>query len=124
MEDQVTSKESKIWNVLLVVLAALLAASLAFWAIHAIQMSDPYVQQVLALTGDSQQGKAIFEMNCSGCHGLDAQGEVGPRLWKVSERRSQRGLIHQVTSGQTPPMPKFQASPAEMADLLSYLNTL
>ncbi len=34
------------------------------------------------------------------------------------------GLIHQVTSGATPPMPKFQASPQEMADLLSYLEKL
>jgi hypothetical protein len=33
-------------------------------------------------------------------------------------------LIQQITSGQTPPMPKFQASPQEMADLLSYLKTL
>jgi hypothetical protein len=42
----------------------------------------------------------------------------------VSSRRSPLSLIDQVTSGNTPPMPKFQASPAEMADLLSYLKTL
>ncbi|RDH51814.1 cytochrome C, partial [Mastigocladus laminosus WC112] len=32
--------------------------------------------------------------------------------------------IHQVISGDTPPMPKFQPSAKEMADLLSYLETL
>jgi hypothetical protein len=33
-------------------------------------------------------------------------------------------LIHQVTSGETPPMPQFQPSAQEMADLLKYLESL
>jgi len=33
-------------------------------------------------------------------------------------------LIRQVTSGQTPPMPQFQPSPQEMADLLKYLEQM
>ncbi|NER30629.1 MAG: cytochrome c, partial [Symploca sp. SIO1C4] len=39
-------------------------------------------------------------------------------------RKSKISLIHQVTDGKTPPMPKFQPSPQEMADLLSYLEEL
>jgi mono/diheme cytochrome c family protein len=124
LEDQALKKDSAIRNLIVIVLAILLAGTLTFWGIHQIQMSDPYVRQVMALSGDPQQGKAIFVMNCSGCHGLDAQGEVGPSLWKVAARRSQIGLIRQVTSGKTPPMPKFQVDPVEMADLLSFLNTL
>ncbi|MEK0196099.1 cytochrome c, partial [Microcoleus anatoxicus PTRS1] len=41
-----------------------------------------------------------------------------------SERKSEFDLIRQVTSGQTPPMPQFQPSPQEMADLLIYLEQM
>ncbi|MBC7968761.1 MAG: cytochrome c, partial [Verrucomicrobia bacterium] len=79
---------------------------------------------VLALEGDSMQGHAIFLMNCAGCHGNEAAGHVGPSLRDVSNRKSKASIIHQVISGQTPPMPQFQPSSKEMADLLSYLSTL
>lgn len=89
-----------------------------------LQVSDPYVEQVLSLEGDPVQGYAIFEMNCAGCHFQKANEQVGPSLLDVSQRKSQVGIIHQVISGKTPPMPQFQPSPQEMADLLSYLEKL
>lgn len=124
MENQAIKTDFNFQTVMLIALAIGLVAGLTLLGIHEVQMSDPYVRQVMELVGDPVQGKAIFVMNCSGCHGLDGAGEVGPSLWRVSDRRSQISLIHQITSGRTPPMPKFQASPAEMADLLSFLNTL
>jgi mono/diheme cytochrome c family protein len=30
--------------------------------------------------GDAQGGQAVFKQTCGGCHGLNAQGGVGPRL--------------------------------------------
>jgi mono/diheme cytochrome c family protein len=86
--------------------------------------NSPYAQEVLALQGDATLGHAIFQMNCSGCHGLEAQGRVGPNLHAVAKRKSRPALIEQVTSGNTPPMPQFHPSPHEMAALLSYLETL
>jgi mono/diheme cytochrome c family protein len=85
---------------------------------------DPYAQSVLALVGDPIQGHAIFQVNCAGCHGLTADGSVGPSLKSVSLRKSKAQLITQVIGGKTPPMPKFQPQPQEMADLLSYLENL
>ncbi len=85
---------------------------------------DPYVQDVLSRSGDVTQGHAIFQVNCAGCHGLAADGRVGPSLKNVSDRKSQVRLIEQVTSGKTPPMPRFQPQAQEMADLLSYLQSL
>jgi mono/diheme cytochrome c family protein len=108
----------------LITLALLLMVFLVLLGIHQLQMSDPYVQQVISLTGDVDRGHAIFQMNCAGCHGLEARGRVGPSLRGISGHKSQLNLIHQITSGQTPPMPKFKASPEDMADLLSYLETL
>nr|AZB72916.1 cytochrome c [Synechococcus elongatus PCC 11801] len=86
--------------------------------------TDPYVSTVLTLTGDTERGQAIFQINCAGCHGLEGRGLVGPDLANVSNRKSRKDLILQVTTGETPPMPKFQPSPETMADLLSYLETL
>ncbi|MDY6940535.1 MAG: cytochrome c [Cyanobacteriota bacterium] len=106
-------------------LAFLLAIVLAILGVTHLRMSDdPYIQQVLSIDGDPQQGQAIFLMNCAGCHGSLADGHVGPSLRGISERKSPSSLIEQVTSGKTPPMPQFQPSPEIMADLLKYLETL
>ena len=107
-----------------IVMAGLSICLCAIVSWHSLQESNPYVTDVLAKTGDPTLGHAIFQINCSGCHGLDAGGRVGPSLREVSKRKSPHSLIEQVISGNTPPMPQFQPNPQEMADLLSYLSTL
>ncbi len=109
---------------LLSIIGVVLGILLVLVAVYAIRMADPYVRDVLKLDGSVTNGQAIFQLNCAGCHGDFGVGKVGPSLEHVSSRKTQIGLIRQVTTGQTPPMPKFQVSPQEMADLLSYLNTL
>lgn len=104
---------------IIVVLVLLLALGLS-----QLRRPDPYVESVLALQGNPVQGNAIFQMNCAGCHGAFADGRVGPSLRKVGDRKSKTSLIQQVISGQTPPMPQFQPTAQEMADLLSYLESL
>ncbi|AGY60515.1 c-type cytochrome [Gloeobacter kilaueensis] len=84
----------------------------------------PYEQKVLAIHGQLPQGQDLFERNCSSCHGTEANGWIGPNLHDVKKRKSDVQLIRQVTSGQTPPMPKFELNERQMADLLSYLKSL
>ncbi|KJH69887.1 c-type cytochrome [Aliterella atlantica] len=122
--DKQLSKPDFIQQLALLAMAALLTLAIVIFGIHLIQLSDPYIKSVLTLPGDLVQGQAIFQMNCAGCHGLQADGSVGPSLQGVSKRKSRYGLIHQVTSGETPPMPQFQPNVKEMADLLKYLETL
>lgn len=124
LDNQLPKPEILMQRLGLMVLAVLLAILTTVLGIHALSVSDPYVKAVLLLTGDPAQGHAIFQMNCTGCHGLQAEGRVGPSLDGVSKRKSKVGLIEQVISGNTPPMPQFQPKPQEMADLLSYLETL
>lgn len=100
------------------------AVVLSVVAVRYSQASDPYIHEVLALKGNGSRGEAIFKMNCAVCHGLEATGEVGPKLVGVSEHKSKVGLIKQVISGKTPPMPQFQPEPRDMADLLNYLERL
>ena len=85
---------------------------------------DPYCQEVLALEGNTSRGYDIFQINCSACHGAAADGNVGPSLRNIAKRKSRTGLINQVVSGDTPPMPKFKPNSQEMADLLSYLESI
>ncbi len=124
LDNHLSKPDAIIQQLVLLALAVLLTLLLGVFSIHRIQVSDPYIKSVLALPGDSNQGQAIFQMNCAGCHGWHGDGSVGPSLQGVSNHRSRYGLIHQVVSGETPPMPQFQPNTREMADLLSYLETL
>lgn len=101
-----------------------LMVTITIFGIYWLETSDPYIQSVLANTGDVQRGQNMFQINCAGCHGWRAEGNVGPSLYNVSRRKSTAQLIHQVVSGATPPMPKFQPNSQEMADLLKYLEKL
>ena len=126
MNHQIARNETKnpIERLAIFAIAVLLAIILTTMTIRQFQVADPYVKSVLSLTGNQVQGSAIFQMNCAGCHISVADSQVGPNLHGVSERKSELDLIRQVTSGQTPPMPQFQPSPQEMADLLKYLEQI
>ena len=124
LDKQFYKPEILLQRLALTCLAILLVVVLAIFGAHMVRVSDPYIKSVLSQTGDPVQGQAIFQMNCAGCHGWQADGSVGPSLQSISRRKSRYGLIHQVVSGDTPPMPQFQPSPQEMADLLEYLETL
>lgn len=109
----------------ILLLAVVLAFGLTVTAIALpYQVSDPYIKTVLALNGDAVQGHAIFQINCAGCHDPQGKGQVGPSLHNIAGRKSRSQIIHQVISGQTPPMPQFKPTTQEMADLLSYVEKL
>lgn len=124
LEEQTEDLSSLLKKAALVAVALVMAVVLSVVAVRYSQASDPYIHEVLALQGDSSRGEAIFRMNCAVCHGLEANGEVGPKLLGVSDHKTKVGLIKQVISGQTPPMPQFQPDPRDMADLLDYLERL
>ncbi len=124
MDNQIVQSHFWLNRLLLIIVTVMLVVGLGVLGIYWQKVSDPYAHEVLSLEGDIQNGLAIFQINCAGCHNLQAERNVGPRLENVSKRKSQRDIITQVISGRTPPMPKFQPSEQEMADLLSYLNKL
>lgn len=124
MENQLVQPKVSLQQIILGLVILLMVIGLSLLGVHLIQISDPYIQEVISLQGDVDQGEAIFAINCSGCHGINGDGLVGPNLHDVSKRKSKLGLINQVTSGETPPMPKFQPTSQEMADLLIFLEQL
>ena len=108
----------------MVLLAAVCVTLLVLLVLLPATRSDPYTRSTLQLSGSLERGEQLFLINCAGCHGIAAQGLVGPNLHGVDGRKSNRQLIQQVVSGCTPPMPRFQPEPQAMADLLAYLHTL
>lgn len=124
MDNQLVQPQSWAQRIIILVAMLIIAIGISVAGIYWQQISDPYIQEVLSLQGDATKGSAIFQINCAACHGLEANGSVGPSLIDVPRRKSKVGLIYQVTSGKTPPMPKFQPNSQEMADLLSYLEKL
>ena len=107
----------------LVVLAASACVVLLLWVINSAQQ-DPYVRASLDIQGDPDHGGKLFRINCAGCHGLAGQGLLAPQLIGITDRLRDPALIHQIVSGETPPMPSFQMAPEAMADLLSHLHEL
>ena len=107
----------------LVVSAATACVVLVLWVLGSAQR-DPYIKASLELQGVVDHGGQLFRINCAGCHGLAGQGLVGPSLQGVSNNVKDPALVHQIISGETPPMPSFEMEPQSMADLLAYLHTL
>ena len=85
---------------------------------------DPYIRASLDLQGSTEHGGQLFRINCAGCHGLAGQGLVGPKLVGITDHRKDPVLVHQIISGETPPMPSFQIEPQSMADLIAYLHDM
>ncbi len=107
----------------LLILAAVACIALMLLVVPASRQ-DPYSRATLALSGSAENGGRLFRINCAGCHGMAAQGLVGPNLHGVTHRKNDRQLIQQVVSGSTPPMPRFQPEPQAMVDLLAFLHSL
>lgn len=124
LSNEIATPDISLQRTAQILLAVLVVVLIALVAFHQLRRNDPYTDHVLGLRGDLVQGQVIFQLNCAGCHGADADGRVGPSLHHVASRKSRVGLIKQVTSGQTPPMPQFQPTVQEMADLLTYLESL
>ena len=85
---------------------------------------DPFITETLSIQGEALSGSKLFKINCVGCHGISAQGFVGPDLHEATQVMSDKSIITQVIRGLTPPMPSFEIEPQSMADLLEYMHSL
>ena len=94
-----------------------------FWRMEDFTQ-DPFITETLSIEGESLSGSKLFKINCVGCHGISAQGFVGPDLHDATKVMSDKKIINQVIQGLTPPMPSFEVEPQSMADLLEYMHSL
>ena len=60
---------------------------------------DPYIDDLSCL----RQGQTMFLTACSGCHGLDAEGKIGPGLnddyWTYPKNETDQGVFETVFGG-------------------------
>ena len=110
------------WRILLLSIATLTLLIL-LWTLGSFK-KDPFIEETLSIQGKSLSGSKLFKINCVGCHGISAQGLVGPDLHEVTQQLSDKKIINQVIRGLTPPMPSFEIEPQSMADLLAYMHSL
>ena len=118
------NKKQKISSLRIFLLSiSTLALLIFFWNIEKFKQ-DPFITETLSIHGEALSGSKLFKINCAGCHGISAQGFVGPDLHEVTQELSDKKIINQVIRGLTPPMPSFEIEPQSMADLLAYMHSL
>ena len=118
------NKDQKIssWRIFLLSTATI-AFIILLWTIGSFKQ-DPFITETLSIQGEALSGSKLFKINCVGCHGISAQGFVGPDLHEVTQEMSDKKIVNQVIRGLTPPMPSFEIDPESMADLLAYMHSL
>ena len=118
------NKDQKIssWRIFLLSVATV-ACLILFWRMEDFKQ-DPFITETLSIQGEALSGSKLFKINCVGCHGISAQGFVGPDLHEATQEMSDKKIINQVIRGLTPPMPSFEIEPQSMADLLAYMHSL
>ena len=118
------NKDQKIssWRIF-ILSTATVALIILLWTIGSFKQ-DPFITETLSIQGEALSGSKLFKINCVGCHGISAQGFVGPDLHEVTQEMSDKKIVNQVIRGLTPPMPSFEIDPESMADLLAYMHSL
>ncbi|HKV04331.1 MAG TPA: c-type cytochrome [Candidatus Acidoferrales bacterium] len=75
---------------------------------------------------DPEQGKILFEQNCSVCHGVDAGGEDGPDLHGIPESLGDatvQNIIRRGIPGTAMPN-SFNLTEKDAANIVAYLRKL
>jgi mono/diheme cytochrome c family protein len=76
------------------------------------------------ISAESDRGKAEFERICSGCHGKEGIGEVGPRLVPFTKSNRELLAIVREGSGQMPAISVTDISDENVAAVAEYLRQL
>jgi mono/diheme cytochrome c family protein len=107
------------------VLAAPTAASRFAGAAETAQQAK-LRKDALAVKGNPTRGRAHFTELCSGCHGADGRGDIGPSLIDLSKRLAKEKIIDQILQprGRMPALEPGFIKPQQLADLVAFLNDL
>ncbi len=86
---------------------------------------------VMAQSGRVQRGQTFAQTNCSQCHAIGRVGDSpipeAPPFRTLNTRYPIEDLAEAFAEGITtghPSMPQFQLDPAQINDLLAYLNSV
>jgi cytochrome c551 len=105
----------------LVLFAVVSASAFTLAKLHPAKPETPVTASGPVALGDAQRGQAIFKQTCGGCHGVNAQGGVGPKL--AGSQVTAAAAKTQIDNGGGI-MPAHLVSGAREADVLAYLATI
>jgi cytochrome c oxidase cbb3-type subunit 3 len=91
-------------------------------------LANAYPQHAQADQASIDRGKALFDVNCSFCHGSDARGgEGGPNLLRsqlVMNDQSGEAIALVVQNGRLDRgMPKFDLTSAQISDIAAFVHS-
>ena len=94
---------------------------LAMSALHGCQAFDEQrLADILALEGDLDAGRTLYDANCSTCHAVDGSGGTGPSI-----RGSARDVVVEASLVGPEVMPNFESwADQELADVSVYVESL
>jgi mono/diheme cytochrome c family protein len=101
---------------LLLVTVTLATFGLAKW--HPF---SPAAAPAAPVAGDTTHGRDVFVVNCSGCHGMDATGGIGPTLHGIGLTAAEVAEI--VASGRGV-MPPAVVEGDDAADVAAYVASI
>ena len=103
-----------------------LAWALTLNGFHVSQAMGQESPAAQAAPADLEQGKRLFQTNCSQCHGADAGGGDGPNLRGVPASLGDRAVQDFIRRGipGTPMPASYTLSDKEAANIVAYLRTL
>jgi len=106
----------------------LLAAAILTFAPACTEAEEenPDTDAILALSGDTANGKVAYDKSCANCHKADGSGDASlnyPSLAEHAKHESDGEIVTVILDGEEA-MPAFRASLSdqEVADILAYIR--
>jgi cytochrome c551 len=91
------------------------------FALAQAQVFAPSAPAGDAVEADAERGEAVFQRECAGCHGDEAEGGVGPALFETGLDATEVSTAVQQGRGV---MPAGLVSGQELADVVAYVVSI
>jgi cytochrome c551 len=108
-------------RIVLLPLVLFAVVSATAFTLAKLHLAKPATTSGPVTLGDPQRGQTIFKQTCGGCHGMNAQGGVGPRLAGATITLEKARA--QIDNGGGI-MPAQLVSGSRADDVLAYLATI
>jgi mono/diheme cytochrome c family protein len=122
--DRRVSRPESRWplrRIVVLPLVLFLVVSAAAFTLAKLHLARPEATAAPVTSGDAVRGQATFKQTCGGCHGMNAEGGVGPRL--AGAQITVAAAKTQIDDGGGI-MPAKLVSGSREDDVLAYLATI
>ena len=122
--DRRVSRPESGWplrHIVVLPLVLFVVVSATVFTLAKLHLARPKASAAPVALGDAVRGQATFKQTCGGCHGMNAQGGVGPKL--AGAQLTLAAAKTQIDNGGGI-MPAGLVSGSREDDVLAYLATI